>query len=368
MLLVIGQLGLGGTEQQLVLLADGLQRQGIEIQVASLFAGGTRETELADAGIPCWIGNTAPSLNPWRFVTALLGFLRLVRRFRPDVVHTFLFHAYVTAGPIARLSRVPVVVAGRRSLGVFLEGRPFARCISRLTLPAYDAFIANSHAVADDAIRREGLEPAKVFVVPNALSDGAPLSGRDRERPWSEPPVAICVGNLIPYKGHRILIDSIAQLREDGVRLKLLLVGDGPERGYLEHVVAQLALDVDFLGMRRDVSDLLAHADIFVLPSLEEGMSNALMEAMAAGLPIVVTDVGGNREAAADTTWICSAGSAKDLAEALAQALNDEQGSKDRGRRAQERAGELFSVSTMVRKHIDIYGKLASRQTRNGQA
>lgn len=355
MLLVVGQLGLGGTERQVVLLASALRARGVDVRVASLYGGGPREAELAAAGVPVWVGTVAGKWQVWRLLAGLTAFVRLLRAFRPDVVHAFLFHAYVIAGPAALLAGVPVRVAGRRSLGTFLDGRTLLRAAERVTTRSYDALVANARAVADDTLRRERVRPELVHVLPNALPAGSFHSVRDPDRPWSSPVRVICVANLIEYKGHRFLLDALAGAHQP---VHLDLVGDGPERAGLEAQAATAGLDVTFLGTRADVQSLLLAADVFVLPSLEEGMSNALMEAMAAGLPVVATAVGGNSEVVGSAGLLCKPADADDLARALNSLVHNEPRARALGAAARTRAEAAFGIDALATGHLTLYRRL----------
>ena len=195
-----------------------------------------------------------------------------------------LFHSYVTAAPAARLARVQVLVAGRRSLGDFKRGRRVLLAFERIATSVTDLLVANAEAVAEDTIRNEKVRADKITTVYNGLPDSAFEPAAPAEL-VTEAPIVLCVANLKIYKGHRFLLDAVAMLRDRDLPCTLALVGDGPERRALEDQAAQLKIDVRFLGTRTDVESLLARAYVVVLPSLHEGMSNAVMEAMAAGLP-----------------------------------------------------------------------------------
>lgn len=339
----------------MTLLAQALLARGVDVRVAALFAGGPRVQELIDAGVPVWIGDVPRKWQVWRLLCALVRFMRLLRALRPDVVHAFLLQAYVLAGPLARLARVPVLVAGRRSLGTFLEGRPLLKLAERVTTPAYSALVANARAVAADTLRRERVPPERVHVIPNALPETSFDVARGLDRPWSDPVRLLCVANLIDYKGHRYLLDALTGLDR---RVHLELVGEGPERAALEQQAAANALDVVLLGARTDVTALLAAADVFVLPSLEEGMSNALMEAMAAGLPAIATDVGGNREVLDGVGVLCRAADPGSLRLALQAVLADEDAARALGGAARRRALERYRVDALAESHLALYRKL----------
>lgn len=359
--LVIGQLGLGGTERQVVLLADGLTRRGYQVSVVCLFEGGPRESELASAGVPVF----RLGLRRWRAsgmsaignLFALLGYVRLLRRLRVDVVHAFLYHSYVITPVCARLARVPVVVAGRRSLGNFKGGSRLLLLIERVATSITDLVIANSAAVAADARREERLAERKLVVVPNALADSAFETLVPCDLHTSRQ-VVMCVANLKWYKGHTFLLAAMAQAQERGAALTLVLVGEGPSRPELEQLARDLNLDVRFLGARTDVPSLLPAADIVVLPSLEEGMSNAVLEAMAAGRPVIATDVGGNSEALGTAGLLVPPGDPHALAECLLTLSASPSMRCDLGARGRARAQELFSVDRMVDRHVELYEEL----------
>ncbi|HET6875840.1 MAG TPA: glycosyltransferase [Acidimicrobiales bacterium] len=363
MVLVCGQLGLGGTERQLCLLAAGLRQRGVPVTVVALFEGGPRESELAEADVPVAVLGAGPLRRPWRTAAGLFRLWRILRRTRPGVVHAFLYHAYVLTAPVARLAGVPVLVAGRRSLANFKEGRPFARRLERLTNRLYDGFVANSDAVRRDALRHEGLAADRVVVIPNALPGGfgGPEAGDGRARVGS-PPVVVCVANLIAYKGHSYLLEAAADLVAQGVLFRLVLVGDGPLRGELERKAGDLRLPVELAGGTTDVRPWLSTADVFVLPSLEEGMSNALMEALAYGLPVVATDVGGNAEVVGEAALLCRPADAADLAARLADVLRCPSLRSRLSTAARRRAVEQFGCSVMIDRHIAYYtGLLATK-------
>jgi glycosyltransferase involved in cell wall biosynthesis len=358
----IGQLQRGGTEQQLVLLAGGLRKRGLEVTVISLFDGGPRAEDLRAADVPVRVLGL-PKLRgnqrQWPRLAHYGRFISWLRGLRPQVVHAFLFQAYVLTPPAARAARVPVLVAGRRSLADFKNGNRLAFGIERLATRMTDLVVANCDAVREDAIRRERLTPDKIVVIRNGLSPAA--FGRHDAEPVDRPPVLLCVANLIGYKGHRHLLEAAALLHRRGVHFRLLLAGDGPERTGLERQAACDRLPVWFLGARSDVPALLAAADVVVLASLQEGLSNALMEAMAAGKPVVATDVGGNREALGATGLLVPPSDPPQLAAAIERLLRDRGLTCRLGEAARERARHLFPVDAMVDRHLELYGRLHQR-------
>ncbi len=362
---MIGQLGTGGTEKQVVLLARGLRERGIDTSVWVLYGGA--ETYYGDMLRRDGIGVVDVGIHGRELRRVLPNFTRLgtmavrLRRERPDIVHGFLFQAYIVGSPVAQIARIPVFVAGRRSLGIFKEGRPVALAAERLATRFTDLIIANAEAVAADTRRRERVGDDKVEVVYNGLPEQAfaPVPPAVVE---TANPVVLCVANLKRYKGHRYLLEAMDRLQRDGHPCTLLLAGDGQEREPLERQVARLRIDVRFLGEYQDVRPLLARADVVAHPSLEEGMSNAVMEAMAAGRPIVATSVGGTPELLAGRGLLVPAADPAALAEGIGRLLSDHGLAARLGEAARNWSQEHLSAAAMVDRHVQIYSGLLERR------
>ncbi len=190
-------------------------------------------------------------------------------------------------------------------------------------------------------------------VIPNAAAAGAFADPSPLNLGTS--PVVVCVANLFAYKGHRVLLEALSSLVSEGLQCRLALVGDGPERSALEEEVRVRGLDVLFAGQRTDAARYVAAADVVVLPSLHEGMSNAIMEAMALGRPVVATSVGGTPELLGDTGLLCPPGDPRALAEALRRVLLDPALRERLGVAARNRLRKEFSVDALVERHLAAY-------------
>jgi glycosyltransferase involved in cell wall biosynthesis len=218
-------------------------------------------------------------------------------------VLTFFRDANIVATLGARWAGVPVV-SGRRNLGYWHTPREIRilRFLNRFTR----AFVANSEAVRSETARREGVSRECIRVIPNAVDTERfhPAAPGERERIRvrlgfaATAPLVGCVANLRPVKGHEVLLDAFAAACAHLPEARLALIGEGPAEASLRERARALGIldRLHFLGLRDDVPDLLRAFDAAVSASHSEGLSNALLEAMASGLPTVATSVGGNTE------------------------------------------------------------------------
>ncbi|WP_243031838.1 glycosyltransferase [Thermus altitudinis] len=292
----------GGAETQVFLLASGLMRRGWDVQVISLLPGGDLRGELEAAGIPVMdlsMNRGMPDPKAiWRLARAL-------RRFRPNVLHAHMIHANLLARVVRLLVPVPVVVCtAQNTLEV---GRTFRT--ERSTHLAYrltDFLCDLTTQVSREGYARflegKAVRPDKLRFVPNAVDTQRfvpnPHTGlRLREELGIERDafVWLAVGRLEEQKDYPILFQSFSQVVPEYPRVQLLVVGQGSLEKELRQLVESLGLQtsVRFLGLRKDVPDLMNAADAFVMSSAWEGMPMVLLEAHATGLPIVATNVGG---------------------------------------------------------------------------
>ncbi len=378
-LFVIGTLDIGGAETQLVEMVRELDPR-FDPAVCCLTSSGPLAQRLEDAGIPVTtMGFRGPKRGYWRFLPSiakvpfdLVRFALCVRAHRPLIVHGVLLHAYVLGAFAGRLTGVPVIVASRRSLSLFKQGRPILQWSERLANRWTDLIVANSEAVRRDAIETEHLPPDKVVVIHNGLdierymrTPDAEIDALRRDLRLGAGPVVIVLANLIAYKGHEYFLRAWADVCRRWPDATALIVGDGVVRAAREADARELgiAANVRFLGTRRDVPALLAVADLLVHPSLQEGFCNALIEAMAAGKPVVATDVGGNREAVVhgETGLIVAARDAQALAAAMLDVLARPDRGAALGRAGRRRAVERFQRSHMVPQYEALYDDLLAR-------
>ena len=268
--------------------------------------------ELAPRFIEANICVTNIHCNSLFDIPGLLRLRTLIKKERPDLVLSYLFHADMAARFVLRdLLPLPPIPFLRTTYNH--PKYMIARLLSRLTKPLVGRYIANSEAVKRFYTKYLGVSSDQIDVLPNGINT-ASFSMIPKNLALSQSlgitpddTVIICVANLHPNKGHRYLLEAFEKLylehkevipAMNPSQLKLLIVGDGIEKENLKDQIKEYASkgNILFLGKRTDVPSLLRLSHIFVLPTLFEGMSNALMEAMAASLPVITTDIEENRE------------------------------------------------------------------------
>jgi len=367
---VIPNLDLGGAERQLVALAKGLDRSRFLPVIFCLTATGPLVADLEEAGIEtrCFgLRGLKVWRNPIRVARCLLAFFDDLKKEKPEIVHGLLFHAYILGTFAAKLAGVPIVIASRRSLGRFKEKKWHYRLAERLANRMTDVIVANSEAVREDVIRQEKVEPSRVRVIYNGIDPSLydlpadPTLRASLGIPARAKVVGV-VANLIHYKGHRFFLQACQEIKRKHQAVTFLLIGDGPLRRELEGLARELGLEKDvlFLGSRQDVPQLLALMDVVVLPSLEEGFPNAILEAMAAGKPVVATEVGGIPEAVVhgETGLLVPPKDPEALADAILRLLDDPQLALEMGRAGRDRVRKAFGLDRMVREMEGLYEEL----------
>jgi len=363
LLLVIPTLVRGGAEKQLSLLARGLPRAEFDVHVAVLTHTGPLEGELREAEIPVTVIGKRWKLDPlcyWRLQ-------RYIRGLAPDVVHTWLFAANAYGRQAAASVGVKHLVAGERCVDPWKGG--WQLTIDRWLAGKTDRIATNSTGVKEFYVSR-GLPAEKFVVIPNGMTiDGSGTATR-REELLAELKLPAgarligAVGRLWPQKRVKDLIwaaDLLKTTRED---THLLIVGDGPQRQRLERFRDQslIADRVHFLGERDDVPRLMPHFDVLWLGSEYEGQSNAILEAMAAGVPVIATDIAGNRDLVVDGTtgYLVPVGDRFEFTRRTHWLLDDEALRQRMGEAGRQRVLTEFTVEKMVERHAGMYRAMVS--------
>lgn len=268
-----------------------------------------------------------------------------------------------------------VRISSRRDMG--FQKTPRLRDAFRRLNPRFDRIVAPSRAILDALAADEGVAPDRLVEIPNGVDvdrfqppdAAARAAARAAEGLADDTLAVLCVASLSPIKRHEDLIDAFAALRTRLPSACLLLAGDGPLAGALHERVAALGLgaSVRFLGVRDDVARLLRAADVFALTSDSEGMSNAILEAQASGLPTVATRVGGNPQLVleGETGRLVPARDPAALADAIA-ACADAGWRREAGARARARVEREHSIPAMARRYDALYASLLGQPVAAG--
>jgi len=371
LLVVSDEMEVGGSQRQITYLLGGLDRRQWQAELVFFRKESFLVRDLRAQGI---VVHHVPKRGrlDLRFV---LAYAALLRRERYDLVHAFSLTAELwtlVAGWLAR-HRPPLVASIR---GLYLdESERFWR-IKRFILSRSAAVIANARAGAVAAAKRAGVPVTHIDVVPNGLVPPEPLppGQRDllRQAVGAPPhrPFALFVGRLVKEKNLACLMRALARLPAEQ-RPWVALAGNGPLRGDIDAMreAAGLDADVRFLGERKDTAALMQSADFLVLPSSYEGMSNVLMEAMAAGCPVIASDVGGNPELVEDgvTGLLFPSDDADALAHCLQRMGGDHALRLRLSQQAAQVARQRYSVEQLVRSTTRVYARcLDARATHAG--
>jgi glycosyltransferase involved in cell wall biosynthesis len=364
-------LATGGTQRHLQQVLGYLDPVRFRAHVYTLRPGGEVEDELRAAGVPVTSLAVGGRLSAPRSLRAIVATARALRRARVDIVHGYQWRPALVGALVGRLARVPLRLASKRSLtGDDMRARHAWRRIARQV----DTVIVNADALRVEGERlgmrcrwtllQNGIE-ADAFRVAPAGPAARLAVGLDPARP-----VVGTVGRLEDRKGQDQLLVALQRLAAsmNGRAPQGIIVGDGPLRARLEGQARELGLQdtVRFTGTVGDVRPLLAAMDVFVLPSWAEGMSNALMEAMAATRPVVATAVGGNPEIVADdrTGVLVPPGDAGAIASALGALLGDAERADRLARAGREFVSERFGARARVAELERLYEERLGLRTR----
>lgn len=369
----IGTLEIGGTELHLASVAAELVSRGWNVSIYSLAGEGPLARSLAESGVNIICppikrdGQPAPMIVRFvRFAIVSGHLLTVLVRRRFAIVHCFLPMAYLTTAPLTFLAGIRIRVMSRRSLNHYQGKYPLLRSLERRLHGHMTAILGNSRRVLGDLLE-EGVDEQRLGLIYNGvdLKRVAAKATRSETRSAlgisADALVMIVVANLIPYKGHLDLINALGGAEPSLPRdWQLLIVGrDDGAGAAIGALAAKLGIGdhIRFLGSRSDVADLIAASDLGILPSHEEGFSNAVIEQMGAGLCVIATDVGGNAEAILHGTSgvIVQPRDVGALSRAIVQLAGDPALRSRFGSAAQTRVQSNFTMDACVAGYESLY-------------
>ena len=364
--LVISSFDRGGTERQMTELVRRLDRTRFDVHVVCFRKSGPwlPVVDAHASSVTEFPLRSLKSFSTARQIAALAGWFRTIE---VDLVHTWDIYANLVALPAAALARVPVRIGSRRGIASPIAVRGALR-LQRLAYRAAHRVVANAAAAARQ-LQLEGVDAAAVTVIPNGIVIEGPPAGAASQAA----PIVITVANLRAGKGHDVLLRAAAQVVAAHPAVRFQFVGDGPLRGALEAQARELgiAAQVEFLGHRDDVNALLRRSTVFAFPSLMEAFPNGVMEAMAVGLPVVASNVGGIPELVDDgrNGLLVPAGDADGLASVINRLLGDPVQARIWGDAARQTIAAGYSFERMTRAFEGLYQReLAARHGRVGNA
>jgi L-malate glycosyltransferase len=356
-LLVVDSLEVGGAERHVVDLASALHRKGYRVEVACSIADGLSKP-LEEAGVP--VRPLMRRLVKRRVSPAYArGIRKLLKEGRFDLVHAHIYASAVAAAIATRGTGLPLVVTEHTEAS--WQNR-WSRLSSRWTYQQARQIIAVSTPIERRLIERDGVPPERVTLISNAVipASGDPVDLADTlPEGWSERPLVGVVARLQPEKGVATFLKAAARVSKVSQEARFLVVGDGPLREELLELVGHLGLRerVCFLGYRADARGLIGLLDVLVVPSLTEGSPLIVLEAMAAGVPVVASAVGGIPDQVRhDEEGVLVPPDDPDaLVGALGSLLEDPARARRLGETGRRRTENEFSYDALVRRIEAVY-------------
>lgn len=371
---ILQSVHIGGTERAFLHLLGGIPRDQYEIAIGLDDTMLSSEFAKEIATHECEIISFRDIVrkSDWRGMSDTIG---KIRRFRPDIIHVHLNHPLANPFLVfaARGAGVRRIVLTEQ-LNILLKQQTFGRARIRLYCRLADTVVAVSQDVREGLTGFYGINGENIIVIENAI-DAQRIAAEAasvervalRETLGSPPGIFLigCVAVLRRQKGQLYLINAMPAVLAAVPDARLVLIGDGEGRQEIEDRVQELGLveAVHFLGWRSDATKILAALDVFVLPSLYEGLPLALLEAMAAGLPIVATNVDGTRDALENRTSgiLVESMNSPALASAIIEVASNPQLARSLAQSAQERVLKRYDIPVMQRHYLKLYGKLLGK-------
>ncbi|MFC1959487.1 glycosyltransferase family 4 protein [Chloroflexota bacterium] len=365
-LVMMSGIAMGGAERNIVSVLPYIKEQGVDVRLLTLNT--RRDSPLTDEFNQT--GLTRHDLAAQRMLdpTAWQRFTHLLKSEQIDIIHAEDQDTIVYAAVAHRLLGIPSVMSRHvlQEPSDTLKESVRAQLVLLAARVGFDRILAVSEAVRQQFSGLARVPVTRIETIYNGIQlerfqTGAGRAAKRQELGWAAAdPVVIMVAVLRRGKGHEVLFEALPRIQAAVPNVKIKLVGDGELRDTLQEQAAPYGEAVEFMGQRMDVPELLGASDALVLPSWSEALPTVLIEAGAASLPLVATDVGGSAEIVADgeTGYIVQPGVVAPLADRLIDLLADPQQAQLMGQRAYERVNQLFSLEQQARQTVALYEKV----------
>ena len=365
---IIYSLNPGGLENGIINLVNNMDDFKFENTICCLTQGGDFEKRL-NKNIKVSKMFKKPG-NDYQLYIKLIKYLKEIK---PTIVHTRNW-AGMDGIIAAKMAGVPIIVHGEHGFEITdLTGQNKKRkFIRKLVLSTIvDKIVTVSKNLKNRLINEIKIKPEKIIHIPNGVDTNKfNIYRKEFTRKKfgfkKEDFIIGIVARLDPIKNHKTLISAFKEIVTIHPNTNLVIVGDGPLRNKLENQTYQLSINnkVIFMGERNDVPEILKTFDIFVLPSLNEGMSNTILEAMATGIPVIASNVGGNPELVVDerTGFLFPSNDVESLVQKIKTYILHPELKQKHGYNAHKRVEEKFSLDQMVRRYEELYLELVERK------
>lgn len=366
---IVGDSQFGGGAVLILRIAQAAAEQGYQVDVLSTnfqFKKEIAATGLGTVSLDCiW-----REIRPLRDLCGLFILYRFLRSSPYDIVHTHTSKAGLIGRAAAYFARIPVIIHTVHGFAFHEESRPivvrFYSALERLAAKWCNKIVTVSNYHRKWAIDLRISKPNHILAIPNGISPSrvVPLVPRDHFRTAlgvaSSDVLLVSAGRLAPQKGIEYLIEAVKILVDGGINnLRVLIAGDGPLKNFLENKTVELGLQSRFifLGFRSDVADVVNAGDIAVMPTEREGLSIALLEAMAMGKPIVTTVIGSNLEVTehGKHARLVNPKDTQALAGAIRELVLDKGLSAKLGDSSRNHFSEFYTENIMVKSYLDLY-------------
>jgi len=368
-LYLITSTNVGGTEKALLELIRHIDRKEFKVYVCSVKKPGTFAKALAkeaDGFFSLKLSEGGGVAAIGGFIPAVLRLIKLIRAVSPSILHCFLFRANIVGRIAGRIARVPIIISSVR----VIEAQRAKHLIDRLTAPLATHYLAVSQAARNHTIHNAKISPTKIVTIYNGIKCNGEHTEKSAWRSTlSLSPSAVLlglIGRFHKQKGHIVLLKALPFILAQAPHTHVLFCGEGREEACLKVMAQDLGLEghVHFVGLIENAYQMLSQIDIVVVPSLWEGMPNVVLEAMAAGRPVVASNIAGMDEVVVtgETGLLCKPDDPHALANAILELIRDPSLMKHMGRAGYELVRQRFQISTMVGQTVQYYRKLLGEE------